>query len=41
MEWAQSFTGYRYAEPMDMVANGTGIAIMWLLVTFIRGHRAR
>jgi hypothetical protein len=24
-----------------MVANGTGIAIMWLLVTFIRGHRAR
>jgi VanZ family protein len=41
MEWAQSFTGYRYAEPMDMVANGTGIAIMWLLVIFIRGHRAR
>jgi VanZ family protein len=41
MEWAQSLTGYRYGEPMDMVANGTGIAIMWLLVILIRRYRAQ
>jgi hypothetical protein len=41
MEWAQSLTGYRYAEPMDMVANGAGIAVMWLLVVFSRRQRSQ
>ena len=41
MEWAQSYTGYRYAEPLDMVANGTGIGIMWLLVMLSRRLRVQ
>ena len=41
MEWAQFHRGYRYAEPMDMVANGTGIGIMWLLVIVSRRYRAQ
>lgn len=41
MEWVQSLTGYRYAEPMDMVANGAGIAVMWLLVVFSRRQRSQ
>ncbi|CAI8329049.1 VanZ family protein [Porticoccaceae bacterium] len=36
MEWAQSYTGYRHADPLDMIANGSGILIMWLLVILSR-----
>ena len=36
MEWAQSYTGYRHADPLDMIANGSGIVIMWLLVIYSR-----
>ena len=39
IEWAQSLTGYRYAESLDMVANGIGIALVWLLVILSRRRR--
>lgn len=40
MEWAQSYTGYRQADALDIIANGAGILIMWLLVILSRRPRA-
>ena len=36
MELAQSMTSYRQAEGWDMLANSTGILVVWLLILWRR-----
>jgi VanZ family protein len=36
MEFAQSMTSYRQADGWDMLANSTGILLVWLLILWHR-----
>jgi glycopeptide antibiotics resistance protein len=36
MELAQSMTSYRYADGWDMLANSTGILLVWLFMLWYR-----
>jgi glycopeptide antibiotics resistance protein len=39
MEFAQSMTAYRFADGWDMLANSTGILIVWALMLWQRRAR--
>jgi len=39
LEFLQGMTGYRSFDAMDMIANTVGVAIGWLVGTYVRIHR--